>query len=325
MRYLALAILAMFIGLLAAPAGVQGLQVSIAPSTMDLGDMVPGDSKYIEFFVVSDHDQGLLVDLNKKGVFRSFFNPDKGRWRYNFVAEEASEEDISGWLTLMDSSIVVPPEQQLQYLEQGGAAYANKKAGFFIEVPADAEPGYHAGVISPYPKTGAQGSGTGLGIIQVAEMTYVVNVLGDAKRDAEIIDVKVSRETPGLAKLNIFIKNKGTVTVSVIADDVEISGRGIEKNLKSGEVVIEPGSVGNAQVPFSITDMEGKYAVDVHAEWSTGEDWFSGSIDIGDNLPTISEITGQAGAPPVAGTALPLWIIPVLVAIIGGAVFWRTR
>jgi hypothetical protein len=310
---------------LVAVPSARALQVSIAPYTLDIGDMLPGESKYVEFFVVSDHDSDLLVGLSSRDAFRSFFNPDKARWRYGFVAENASEEDISGWVTFMDDSLVVPPEKTLQYLEQGGAAYANKKTGMIIEVPTDAEPGYHAGIVSPYPRTNAQGSGTSLGIIQVAEMNYVVNVLGsEASRDAEIAGAVFSKEGADRGTLALLVKNTGTVTLDAVADSVNLTGReGVVAELSSPETTIPPGKVAYVKMPVSMEGMEGSYDVDAHVEWQTGETSFLGSVNVGEYVPAISEVTGNAGAMPVSG--FPMWMLPVIIGVIGALVYWRFK
>jgi archaellum component FlaG (FlaF/FlaG flagellin family) len=312
--------------MLCAPGTASALSVGIAPPVIDAGDMLPGESRHMEFYIITDHEKDLLVELSKKKPSRSFFDPTKGRFRYSFDAEKASEEDASGWLTLMESSVIVPPEKRLYYLEGGGMANANRKIGVIITVPEDAEPGYHSGVVSPYPSLGAQGGGTALGIISVVEMGYVVNVLGDTRRDAEIAGFSFRKTDPETGSIIVLVKNTGTVTISARADHIRIhdSSNQTLREGKSNDVYISPGEVGKLDMDFSTMNLEGVYGVSAHVEWLTGEDSMDGSVDIGDYVQP-PEVTGSAAAPPPQSVAFPLWIIPLLLAGAGILVYWRVR
>jgi hypothetical protein len=315
------------IGLLLAPGCASALNIGLAPApAIDAGEMIPGESKLMDFFIMSDNDDDMLVSINTKDAPRSFFNPKKGRFRYGWSAEESSEEGISGWATLMDDSVIVPPDQELRYLKGGGAAYANKKLSVIISVPDDAEPGYHAGFISPYPRMSSQAGGTGLGIITVVEMAYVVNVLGNALRDAEIVGVNLRRDAPERGTVQILVKNKGTVTVSAVADSVRVydSSNSTILETRSNEFKIGPGDIGTIEVALDTRGLEGEYNVHSHVEWLTGEGDIDGVIDIGEYVPPPPGVTGEVVS-PVPAVAFPLWLVPVILVALAGLVYWRIR
>ena len=313
--------------MLMVPGTVLGLNIGFAPPTIDAGELLPGESKHVEFFIMADNENDMIVSLSTKKATRDFFNPNKGRFRYAWLAEESSEEDISEWVTLMDDSVLVPPEKELRYLESGGAAYANKKLGAIISVPDDAEPGYHAGFISPYPRTSSQAGGTGIGIITVVEMAYVVNVLGNAVRDADIIGINLRRDAPDYGTLQILVKNSGTVTLSALADYIRVfddeNNTVFERG--SNEFKIRPGNIGSIETRLDTTGLEGEYHTEAHVGWLTGEDDVTGTIDIGEYVPPPPSVTGGAVAPLSVPVGFPLWILPLIIAVFGALIWWRIR
>jgi hypothetical protein len=315
----------MVIALLIIPVSTSALNIGFAPPVIDAGDMIPGESKPIEFFIMADNENDMLVSLTTKKAQRDFFRPDKGRFRYKWVAEESSEEDITGWVTLMDDSVIVPPEKELRYLDGGGAAYANKKLSVIISVPDDAEPGYHAGFISPYPRISSQAGGTGLGIITVVEMAYVVNVLGRAERDAEVVGISLRRDAPGYGTIRVLVKNKGTVTLSAVADNVRVlkDDRAV-LDTRSNEFKIGPGDIGAIEVRLDTQGLEGEYDVYAHVEWLTGEGEAEGIIDIGEYVPPPPSVTGEAIS-PAPGMVFPLWLLPMMLLAAVGLIYWRMR
>ncbi len=309
-----------------APALVSALSVGVAPPVLDAGDMLPGESKAMEFFIMSDHDRDLLVSLDAKTAPRNFFNPDKGRFRYDFDAMKASEEDASGWLTIMKDSLLVPPERELKYLEGGGVAYANRKAEIIISVPEDAEPGYHAAFVSPYPRVSDAGGGTALGIISVVELGVVFNVLGNAERDAEPVGVSFRKDSPERGTLTVLVKNRGTVTLSAMAPYIRVydDENQTVAELRTNARPIEPGSVGRLEAGLDASGLEGEYSVRADVEWVTGQGSAEGAIDIGDYVPP-RPVTGQAVSPLPAPAGLQLWVLPLILLVITGLVFWRVR
>jgi hypothetical protein len=305
------------------------VSVGVAPPVLDAGVMIPGESKVMEFFLMSDHESDLLVDLSTKGAKRDFFSPEKPRFRYSFEANKASEEDISDWLTFLKDSVIVPPEKSLRYLKGGGVANANKKVEVIVSVPEDAEPGYHAAYVLPYPRLGIDGSGTGLGIITLVEMAYIVNVVGDAVRGAEIAGIHFVRTSQDRGKIELLVKNIGTVTMSVAAENIRVFDKEAATiaEIDSNEKKVAPGRVVTLEAWLDIKDLEGRYGVEASADWLTGEDtfvgWFEVVGDAPDQVPPL-EITGKAVAPPIS-PQIPLWAF-LLALILGlGVFYWRLR
>lgn len=324
MVYMRLLVLSLAAALLCMPGPAWGLSVGVAPPVLDAGEMLPGESKVTEFYLMTDHDKDLLVDISAKGARRDFYEPGKGRFRYAFVSENSSEEDISGWLTFLNEPVIVPPEKRLVYLTGGGIANANKKVEFIINVPDDAEPGYHAGFVSPYPRLSLEGGGTGLGIISVVEMGYVVNVMGEAIRDAEIAGLDFVMDKPGHGTLYVLVKNTGTVTLSARADHVTVfNGSQTIAELSSNEKRIVPGKVERLGIGLDTRGLMGVYDVKAHVEWLTGEDSTEGGLEVREYVPP-PPVTGDVVAPPVT-VGFPLWILPIILMLAAVVIYWRIK
>ncbi len=313
--------------LLCVPGSVQALSVGVAPPVLDAGEMLPGESKLMEFYIITDHDKDLLVELSVRKPRRDFYMPGKGRFRYEFAEDNSSEEDISGWVTFLNKRVIVPPDKNLVYLSGGGCANANKKVELIITVPDDAEPGYHAGYVSPYPRLNFGGGGTGLGIISVVEMGYIVNVLGEATRDAGIAGFDFSMDRPGHGTLCILVKNMGTVTITARADHVRVfdSDNQTVTATASNERFIAPGEIGRLDMGIDTRGLEGVHGVTAHMEWLTGEDSLDGEIDISEYAPPAPGVTGGVVAPPAAPMGFPLWILPIILMLAGIMVWWRVK
>jgi hypothetical protein len=317
--------LSLVAALLCIPCSVKGLSVGVAPPVLDMGEMLAGESKSMEFYLMTDYDKNLLVDLSTKKARRDFYVPGKGRFRYDFVSENASEEDISGWLTFLKNSVVVPPEKRLVYLTGGGIANANKRVDIIVGVPGNAEPGYHAAFVSPYPRISFEGGGTGLGIISTVEMGYVVKVPGEAIRDAGIAGIDFSMDRPGYGTLRILVKNRGTVTLSARADSVRVfNSSQVVAELVLNEELIAPGRVGELSAGLDTRGLEGVYEVSAHVEWLTGEDSMEGEIEIAEYVPP-PPVTGEVVVPPPAPAGFPLWILPMILVAVAVIVYRWSR
>jgi hypothetical protein len=304
---------------------VAALSIGMAPPDYDIGKVEPGKEYYIDFYVITDHDEDLLVDLNRAKAPYDFYLPERIRFRYTFNSTLSSEEDASGWITFLDNSpILVLPEKNLYRLSNGGLANANKRLTAVIKIPEDAEPGYHAAYVVPSSRETMQGGGTAIGIITVAKMGYVFNVNGDARREGKIIGFTYDK-TGDSGNLNVVFRNTGTVTMTVQAKDVTIydKDQALVAVLASRQYKPEPGEM--IEIPLKWYDPsieEGMYNVEGMVEWIGGETSGSGRIQL-THEPVTEDITGDVIAPPPVA-AFPFWIILIILVVAGLAVYrWR--
>jgi hypothetical protein len=300
------------------------LLIGMAPPVYDIGEVEPGNEYYIDFYVISDHDKDILVDLGTSKAPHDFYLPERIRFRYIFNSSLASEEDVSGWIAFLDSNpITVPPEKRLYRLSNGGLANANKEVTAVLKIPEDAEPGYHAAHVVPSSRERAQGSGTAIGIVTVAKMGYVFNVKGDARRDGKVVGFTYDQAGDS-GNLNLIFRNTGTVTMTVQAKDVTVYDKEQVPIavLASRQYKPEPGEM--IEIPlkwYNDSIEEGMYNVEGSVEWIGGETSGSGRIQITQE-PVKEDITGEVVAPPAA--AFPFWTI-LIILIVAGLVVYRWK
>jgi hypothetical protein len=311
--------------LLFLPVPGDALRIGMAPPVYDIGEVEPGKEYYIDFYLTSDQDKDTLVDLAALKAPYDFYLPERIRFRYRFNTSLASEEDASGWITILENNpISVPTEKNLYRLANGGLTNANKKLTAVVKIPEHAEPGYHAAYVVPSSREKIQGGGTAIGIITVAKMGYVFNVKGDVRREGKIIGFGYEK-TRDSGTLNVVFKNTGTVTMTIQAKKVRIYDKDQQQivQLDSRQYKCRPGNVMEIPLQWYNSSLEeGMYSVEGAVEWIGGETSGSGRIQL-THEPVTEKITGEAIAPPPAAV-FPLWIIPIILLIAGFLVYrWK--
>ena len=93
--------------LLLIPQG-NAISIGAAPGALDLGNVPRGTEKLVEFYVMTNAAQDILVGVDYISVHASIYEREK-RTYYTFIPSEASEEDISSWITFPQKSILVSP------------------------------------------------------------------------------------------------------------------------------------------------------------------------------------------------------------------------
>lgn len=310
--------------LVVSPNFSSALSVGMAPPVYDLGTVERGNEYYMDFYIITDHDRNLLVDLRSEKAPYDFYQPERQRFRYDFLPENASEEDVSSWITFLEKNpIIVPPEKRLYSLSNGGLARANKKITAVIKIPKNSEPGYHAGYVVPVVREKVQGGGAGIGIITTAKMGYVFNVAGDAVRSGKIIGFSYDPGTPGT--LNVIFKNTGTLTMTVKASNINVSTGAGTQTLSSRMYVSRPGQITKIPVAWNAPS-EGTYHVSAAVEWTGGKSAGSGKVYVTpEATPSIGKVSGKAASPSPSTPSLPVaWLLPVAAAA-GGFFLLRRK
>ncbi len=303
---------------------VFSLSVGVAPGVVDLGEVENGKEYSFNFYLISDYEKDLAVELSTQNAPPEFYTPAWPRHGYNFDPITASEEKTSTWISFIENPVVLPPEKKLYTLSTGSLVKANKEVTALIKIPENAEPGYHAGYIVPKPITQAQGrGGTALEIITITKIGYVFKVKGEAKRNGKIIGIIHEKD-----KLKIIFKNTGTLTMSVKVSNVTIYDaykKKIIASLSSREYKVKPKEITTIAIPwFNETITEGKYPVKATVEWIGGKTEKEGVIEFRKEItekPIISEIPEK---PPLKPTGFPTWMVSIII-IISAFIFYKRK
>jgi hypothetical protein len=298
------------------------LNVGVAPAVVNFGTIERGSRVSGTFYIVSDSLTSYVVGLNTVKAPDDFYDPSRPRNGYTFDSSKASEEDVSGWVTFLENSVSVPPEKTFV---PGVNAWVNKKIDFILEVPANAEPGYHAGQIIPSPQVSSAGSGgVGVGIVTIVKATYIFKVPDEATRAADIVGFDFRRIDLNNEEITVLVKNTGTVTESVKLDGMEVYD-GEEKTTLGGTgyVKIRPNGISEFRTLFNVSDRAiGSYRVKATVSWLTGKTEKTGVIDVLEYLP--GPITGGVIAPIIGPMiiGIPLWVYPIFIMLAAILIYW---
>lgn len=227
--------------------------VTVGPSKIE-AEVDPGDTVEGEFFL-----------KNEDGGQQTF---------YSSVQKFTEQGSIKSFLdepTLLSEWVDVPESVTL---ESG----ADQRFPFTIDIPDDAPPGGHFGVIwwSPTPPNAT--SSRQVSITTRAGALVYINVSGDVQQTASIerfsVDKKVTKELPIEFSLDIkntgtvYIQPSGSIEISSVLGNARASLPINEKNLQ-----ILPGSTKSISIPFSDEAwFWGPYKAEVSLRYGTEED-----------------------------------------------------
>jgi len=282
--------------------------VGVSPSLIDLSEIDPGSSKPVSFIIVTVSDETLLVYLEPREALTDFFdNPN-----YKDDINSYSEESTAGWVQTFSNPVELKPEGQIPTL--GGTVRGWREINFLLNIPENAEPGYHLVSIFPKPALpGGAGGQVGVQISAVAPVTIFFNVHGDATRQGKILDITTGRYMGNSLELLIHFINTGTVTISAKANNIKVydENGNLTASLASETKKIKPGEkqILTALLPLSSLK-EGEYFVSSNVNFITGDTQKNSTIRIYPKLGPLP--TAEVVTKPFE---IPLWGL-ILIALL---------
>jgi len=291
---------------ISAPAYARKLQVGVSPSVLDLGEIERGDSHVASFSILTPSEDSFMVEMSKDMGGIEFFDKKK----YMGYVSGFSEQDALDWIDFITNPV---------YLDTSIEGSGMKKAEtikFLVNIPEDAEPGYHVFQIAPRPAVSG-GGGTGVSIVAVAKLEVLLQVPGQAVRDAEVLDILGNREGDK-TRIDVYVQNTGTVTISARASSVKVF------NL-SGDLVGETGTSQEKIAPGEVASLRGHineplggdYRVSAVISYSSGESEGEAVVSI---MPsTAAQATGKI----TEAAIFPWWAAIIIILIVAyGAYRW---
>lgn len=291
--------------------------VGVSPSLINLDEISQGSSKPISFFIVTVSDETLLVYLEPREALIDFFdNPNYKNYLFNY-----SEEPTSGWIQTFSNPVELKPEEGIRTL--GGTIKGWREINFLLNIPEDAEPGYHLVRIFPKPAlpTGSLGQ-VGVQIAALTPLTVLFNIPGKSIRQGKILDVTLGRLIGNNLELLIHFLNTGTVTISARANDIKIykDGNSIA-NLTSETKKIKPGEKQTFTALLPLNGIEpGEYDVYTKVNFLTDETEKISKVKI---YPEVV----VAPPPPVVPKPIeiPPWLIILIAFILISILIYKRR
>jgi len=284
--------------------------VGVSPPVVDLGEVEKGSSKIVKLFLVTPSTEPLLIYLEKERGNLDFF----GRDQYRNLTFNYSEQDTVSWAEFLKNPIELTPANET-LKTKAGEIKGWREVDFLLNVPKDAEPGYHITRINPLPTIPSEAIGqTGARVVAITSVTVLFKVPGDSIREGIILDVNPGDYVGDRLEINTHFQNTGTTTISARAyQNVYRNGESIE-NISSPTEYIKPGEIKILKSYLSRDKISvGNYNVFTTVDYTTDYITKNSTMSITSRLPTVTKPTEE----------FPYWIIILIVIIIIAIFIYR--
>ncbi|MEM3393688.1 MAG: hypothetical protein QXY79_01410 [Candidatus Methanomethylicia archaeon] len=275
--------------------------VGVSPPIVDLGEIEAGSTNLVKFFLVTPSAEPLLVYIEAENGNLDFFSRDQ----YNQLIFNYSEEEVASWAEFLSNPIELKPSNET-LKTKGGEIRGWKEISFLLNIPKQAEPGYHLLKIKPSPYVPSEALGqAGARVVAITSVTILFKLPGESKREGIILDVTPEKYSGGRLGINTYFKNTGTVT---------ISARSLQSIFRNGELI---------ENTISPTQLVKPGEIAVLKTFLPSDKVSSGEFLV---VTTVSYTTGSTSknstlvvkfAPPIEKPIeFPLWIVIIILIVL---------
>lgn len=281
----------------------------ISPSKEEAGLQEPGDRFFVSFFVVTDsEEEEATVEVDTADGTISEFASSRPEEATNF-----SEQRCIDCIDFMKG------DGPLNDHSGGGNVKQWKAVEFFVNVPENAEPGYHMLKVQPQPRR--ESGGGGVGVASTASFPVLFQVPGEAIRSGRIIGMHAGRNAGGQQQVAATFYNDGTVTMTV-SGEITVETVDGNETVRTGTRRVGPKrSVDlTATVDADLLERGEPFMVYASVDYTTGEAAFRSSL-------TPSEPVTVQGAtvkrPQQDDTSLLMYIAVSIMMLVSTVVTWK--
>jgi hypothetical protein len=283
--------------------------VGVSPPIVDLGEIGRGESKIVKFYIVTPSTEPLIVNLEREQGSLDFFSRDAYKpFLYNY-----SEEVLTSWAEFLVNPVELKPTNE-SLKTAAGEVRGWREVSFILNVPNNAEPGYHLLRIKPLPAVPSEVLGqAGARVVAVTGVNVLFKIPGDAKRDGIILDVVPGSYIGNRLEINTYFKNTGTVTVSARASHEIVANNTSIANITSSTELVKPGELKVLKAYLDVyKDMPQEIEARTTVSYTTGSDSKVFKL----SLPPIAAPYVAVARPQV----FPWWLIIALIVIVVGSI-----
>jgi hypothetical protein len=178
--------------------------VGVSPGKVNLGEVEPGSTKLVNFYIISPSDETLLVRLE----------PERVTLTADSINSNFSEEDITSWIKIINNPVELEPTNET-LRTKGGIIKGQRQVSFLIDIPKNAEPGEHIVSIKPVPITSTEiMAPVGSRVVAITSVKVLLDVIGNPVRKGVILDVEPQNHVNNNLEINTYFQNTGTNTIS---------------------------------------------------------------------------------------------------------------
>lgn len=287
--------------------------IGMTPSSTNLGEIERGTSEEVTVLVsTTGYEQPFTVRPE-------YSRPMIGNVVDSqlFDEERLSEQEISSWISFDRDVYTIDPTDKIT---ANGEAYSGR-INFTINVPQDAEPGYHGGMLNLEFTEEAQELGFGASFRGVGLYRFSFQVPGTAYRDIQYNTRVLRTGRNEITVVNRFV-NQGSVTASI--RDIEFNltqvNGGFSRSMNLGHFYVPEGGAEVVAQEVTASGIEaGNYRIEGSADFLTGSAIASDSFSLSDivdvepgDLENESDGTGSFD-----NQSLPLWLVVMLLIMVG--------
>ncbi len=253
--------LVLFILLFFANLSFADISVGVSPPVLELGELEPGETKLVEFNLITSSEDILLVYLGvEKGNLDFFIS----KTQYSHLIPEYSYESIEDWVSVVNSPVEISKPK--------GSARGRKPVSFLLHVPEDAEPGYHLISIIPKPVAPSEDiGGAGAVMVSTTSINVLFRVAGEVDRKGIILDTVYRSYDNIRVGTDTYFQNTGTNTMLVRAYQEMYQNNSLVASSSSQKAVSRPGEVTVLSTLLPTGRIEyGNYDIYTKVDYTTG-------------------------------------------------------
>ncbi|MFB6245370.1 MAG: hypothetical protein ABEJ03_03405 [Candidatus Nanohaloarchaea archaeon] len=255
--------------------------IGVSPATVDLGTVERGQEVGFSLYVSST---GTTEPYRLNVTVLDPMSSDRYEPGGRINPTEYSGEEIQSWIEFSQPIYDVDPGDTTSYETGSGTVDAEKRINVTLDVPSDAEPGYHTAQIGLSPNFGAEGSGFGTSLVGITRPRLIFRVPGKVTRSVQLSSVEAVRTREEKAQIVSTFRNTGSVTVNFGGGLVDVYDSEDRKvgviDIPTG-VRIPPGETRRIESIWAGEGVEGgTYTLDGTVDYNTGSTFVGESFAI---------------------------------------------
>jgi len=252
------------------------LFVGVSPPVVDLGEVGRGTTNLVKFYIVTISENPILVRLEAENGRLDFFDNNYVNSIFNF-----SEEDTAIWVKFLSNPVELKPQNETLTTNYESIK-GWREVNFLIEVPLNAESGYHLIKVKPTPlETSVTKEAVGANVIAITSINVIFKITGDAKREGVILD-STSEYGQNNLQMNTFFKNTGTTTITARAiQRIYDNNSNFVTEVSSAKQFVKPNEMKNLNSILPLTGFSsGGYQVLTTVSYTTDSAYKNSTIFI---------------------------------------------
>lgn len=284
----------------------------ITPSKAEKGVHERGERFFVSFFVVSGSSDSLdvAVDTDDAGV--SAFQGIRPEDAANF-----SEEKCSGCVDFLKAG------GALQDYEKGGSINQWKPVEFFVDVPEDAEPGYH--MLNVHPRPVRSSGGGSVGVVSATSFPVIFRVPGKAIRSGKVLGVHTGRTFNDEQNIRTTFYNDGTVTI-VARGRITVETTDGNVTLNAGRRRVAPGKTEGFTGRIDTEELamhNGTFNAYATVNYATGKDTVATTLSPREPVEPVEPSGAVVQKEPSSSPAYTEYVLVILLLAGSTIVSWK--